>query len=328
MSVMLLMALYLGLINPLSEKHSVATSKSTGSAAVTNDYYSSPKAEAHDRLVRSISGNLVTGVVGGVPGGVAAGKLGGLNKEESSQDRKVIRTGSLDLIVMHPADAIERVTQIAQAHGGYVIQSQLTGQREYETGSVTLRVPVAQFDAVRQQLKGLAKSVDQETTSADDVTMRYAENEATLRNYRAEEASYLEIMKRSGRIKDTLEVAQELGDVRGRIERLAAEIRAMNLQSEMTAITVSLRTEPVVVSGKGWRPLYQLRLAWNEGMDALADYATSMMAVVLRLPAVAAWAFTLLVGFKLGWRLLRKGASVLGIWKPATVTASPMAQTQ
>lgn len=327
MSTVLLLALYLGLITPMNEKRSVASSRATGLAA-THNYYSPPAAAPSNLLSRTSSGSVVAGIVGGVPGGVAVTNIGSVKDQGATEERKVVSTGSLALIVLHPAEAVDRITQIAQSHGGYVVQSQVSGQREFETGSVSIRIPAAQFHAVRQELKGIAKSVEQESTSADDVTMRYAENEATLRNYRAEEASYIEIMKRSGKIKDTLEVARELSDVRGRIERLAAEIRTMNMQSEMTAIIVSLRTEPVVVTGNGWRPLYQLRLAWNEGMDALADYATGMMAFLLRLPAVAAWVFTLLVGLKLGWWLLRGFATLLGIWKPAPVTVSAVTRAQ
>jgi hypothetical protein len=316
----LVLALYWGLIAPMNQPWSGASSKTTGMGVATSDYSEQRAAGPRNHQILAYSGSgVIGGVIGGIPGGVPDVKSSGIKRQSSDDERKVIRTGSLLLIVLHPAEAVDRVTQIAQRHGGYVIQSQVSGQREYETGSVTLRVPAAQFDAVRQELKGLAKSVEQETTSADDVTMSYAGNEATLRNYRAEEASYIEIMKRSGKIKDTLAVAEQLSDVRGRIERLAAEIRTMNLQSDMTAITVSLRTEPVVMAGNGWRPLYQLRLAWKEGLDALADYATSMMAFLLRLPAVAAWAFTLLVGLKLGWWLLRKFGSVLGLWKPTPV---------
>jgi hypothetical protein len=255
--------------------------------------------------------------VGGVPGATPEKRIAGT--QQASDDRKVIRTGALTLVVLHPAEEVERITQIAQVHGGYVVQSQVSGERQKETGAITIRVPAAQFDAVRKELKGLAKSVDQESTTADDVTMRVAENEATLRNYRAEEASYIDIMKRSGKISDTLEVAQQLADVRGRIERLAAEIRTMNQQAEMTAIAIKLHTEPVAVSNNGWRPLYELNLAWNDGLDAFTDYATAMMAFFLRLPAVAAWALTLFIGLKLGLKLLKRVALSLGLWKPAPV---------
>ena len=226
----------------------------------------------------------------------------------SSFDRKVIRNGSLDLVVDTPSATIDQIAAIARRYNGYVVSSEVTGRRESQRGSITVRVPAAQFDAAREEMKKLAKQVESEHTSADDVTMQYAENEATLRNYRAEEASYLEIMKRSGAIKDTLTVAEQLSDVRGRIERLEAAIRTMSVQTEMTALTVNVSAEPVAALPQRWRPLYELQAAWKDGVDALTNYATAMMAILMYLPAVLAWAFTLVLGVKVTWMLFRFGA--------------------
>jgi hypothetical protein len=192
----------------------------------------------------------------------------------------------------------------------------VTGQKEREAGQVMVRIPAAQFDAVRNELKKLAKTVDSEQISADDVTMQYSEDEATLRNYRAEEASYLEIMKRSGRIKHTLEVAEQLSDVRGRIERMEAGLTTMRHQSQMTALNVTLRTEPVVVTNQ-WRPVFELKLARNEGTAALADYVNTMMEVLFYIPAVLVWMLTLVLGGKLVFAMLRFSWRVLRTPKPA-----------
>jgi Domain of unknown function (DUF4349) len=238
--------------------------------------------------------------------------------DSAAFDRKVIRTGSVDLVVDTPSAAVEQIAALAREHNGYVVSSELSGRRENQRGNIMIRVPAAQFDAVREQVKKLAKQVESEQTSADDVTMQYAENEATLRNYRAEEASYLEIMKRSGSIKDTLAVAQQVSDARGRIERLEAAIRTMSVQTEMTAITINVSAEPVAAGPQRWRPLYELQAAWKDGVDALATYATAMMAILLYLPAVLAWAFTIALAAKLTWMLLVYGARLFRA-KPTAV---------
>jgi len=222
-------------------------------------------------------------------------------------DRKVVRKGTLDLMVGSPSSALDDINAIAHRHNGYVVSSELTGRQESQRGTITIRVPAAQFDTAREELKKLAKRVESEQTFADDITMQYSENEATVRNFRAEEASYLEIMKRTGAIKDTLQVAQQLSDVRGRIERMEAQVRTMAMESEMSAIQVTVSAEPMVLAGQRWRPLYELQAAWNSGMDALTTYATAMMAILMYLPAVLAWTLTLILGAKLSWMLLRRG---------------------
>jgi len=285
-----------------NQKKQVAEFSTTPGRAMPMSADIAPPPQA--KLETRLNSGVVGGVIGGVPGGVVQNQVvrHAETSASSNSGRMIVRNGALSLVVAHPAESVEKVIQVAQLHGGYVVSSQVSGQKQREAGQVTVRVPVGQFDGVRDELKKLAKTVDSEQISADDVTMQFSEDEATLRNYRAEEASYLEIMKRSGRIKDTLEVAEQLSDVRGRIERMAASLQMMQHQAEMTALTVELRTEPVAVSNE-WRPLYALKLAWNEGLAALADYATTMISVVMYIPAVLAWGLTLALAVKLSWML-------------------------
>jgi hypothetical protein len=191
------------------------------------------------------------------------------------------------------------------------MSSELYGGSEKRSGSVIARVPVPELTVFRSELKGLAKSVDAEHVSAEDVTMQYTDNEANLRNFRAEEASYLEIMKRSGKISDTLQVATQLANVRGRIERLQSEMRVMERETAMAAIAIELRTEPMIQK-TSWRPFYELQASWHEGGKALAQYASAMMSLFAYVPAIIAWTLTLALGTKLLILILKRGAVLFG----------------
>lgn len=81
---------------------------------------------------------------------------------------------------------------------------------------------------------------------------------------------------------------------------------------ETVAITVSLSTEAdTQVFGLQWRPLYRLKLALRDGLNGLADYASTMAAIVFYLPAVLLWMGTILLAAALGYRILRWAARVL-----------------
>src|SRR3954471_24887452 len=108
----LLLAFYLGIIAPMDQLHSVATSNATALGAPAQHYYDRTTSLTRETLIRS-SGSAATGVVAGIPGGVIAGKMGG-SDHNPAEMRKVIRSGTLELIVMHPAEAVEKVTEIAQ----------------------------------------------------------------------------------------------------------------------------------------------------------------------------------------------------------------------
>ena len=199
---------------------------------------------------------------------------------EESADRKIVRTGALELTVKSPADAAEQIRRMAESMGGYLETAQITGTRETPTADITIRVPAAHFEDAKAQIRKLAVRVESEKTDARDMTRQYVDMEARLRNLRAEEVQYLTIMKSAYKISDLLEVEQKLSEVRGQIEQQQAELQTLSKQVETVAIiSISLRT--------------------------LADYATTMAAILFYVPVILAWSVTILFASVIAWRALR-----------------------
>jgi len=220
-------------------------------------------------------------------------------------DRKIIRTSSLEIVVQRPAQVMDKIMALAEMEGGYLESSQGGGQ-DAAGGSLTIRVPAARFEETRAQVRKLGLRVENETISAQDVTRQYVDQDANLRNLRAEEVQYLAILKQAKTVKDLLAVSQQISEVRGQIEQQQAEFNALSKQTETVAISISLRTEgETQVFGLNWRPLYQVKLALRDGLDSVAGYASAMMAFLFYLPAVLLWVGTIVGGAVVGWKLLR-----------------------
>jgi uncharacterized protein DUF4349 len=226
-------------------------------------------------------------------------------------DRKVIRTGTLDLEVKTPAEAMENIRLLAERLGGYLVSSQINGTQYMPSASITIRVPVARFDEARSEIKKLATRLETEKTDQTDVTKDYVDQDARLRNLRATEAQYLSILKRATTVKDTLAVSEKLNEVRGEIEQQQAEFDTLSKQIETVAINIALRAQADTrVFGLQWRPWYQLKTAARDGLDGLGDYAATMTAIIMYLPAILLWMATILVAAVVAWRLLRWVARV------------------
>lgn len=220
-------------------------------------------------------------------------------------DRKIIRTSSLELIVQHPADVADKITALAESMGGYLVSSEGGGQNA-TAGTLTIRVPSAQFEAARAEIRKLGLRVESEKVEAQDVTRQYVDQDAGIRNLRAEEAQYLAILKQAGTMKDMLLVTERMSEVRGEIEQQQAEFNALSRQIETVALSVSLRTEPQAQTfGLNWRPSYQIELALHDGMESVANYATAMIGILFYLPATLLWVGTILVVMVVGWRMVR-----------------------
>ncbi|MGO9084551.1 MAG: DUF4349 domain-containing protein [Candidatus Sulfotelmatobacter sp.] len=236
--------------------------------------------------------------------GVAAGRTPH-TEPNAGAGRKIIRTSSIEMVVQHPAEVADRITAIAVSLGGYVMSAGGGGQNA-TAEMLTLRVPAAHFDQARAEIRKLALRVENEKLEAQDVTRQYVDEDANLRNLRAEETQYLTILKQAHTVKDMLAVSEKLSEVRGQIEQQQAEFNALSQQIETVAISISLRSEAEAqVFALNWRPLYQLKLALRVGLDSLASYATAMTSVLFYLPAVLLWLGTIVLATVIGWRAVR-----------------------
>jgi hypothetical protein len=320
-----LIALYLGAIAPLETPRRNSMQKATGLSPVPTERRTfslrSPT------LSRS-SESMARGVVGGVPGGVPPRDMMTLNATipavppAGSEDRKLVRTGAMDLIVKNPGETAEKIRQLADRMGGFLQSSQVTGSSNSMSASVTIRVPAARLEEARSEIRKLGLRVETDRIEAQDATKEYVDREARLRNLRAQETQYLNILRQAKTVKDTLQVSDQLNEVRSEIEQQQAEFEALSKQVEMAAISISLGAEAdAQVFGLQWRPLYQFKLAAREGMQSLADYATSMVSFAFYLPAILLWLATILLGTAVGWRILRWTAHVVFGYRKKVIEA-------
>ncbi len=224
----------------------------------------------------------------------------------TEQERKMIRTASMDLLAKNPRQTSEKIRVLAEQAGGFLVSSETNGGENASSASLTIRIPVDKFEQVRAEISSLGLRVESEKLEAQDVTKQYVDLAARLRNLRTQETQYLGILKQARTVKDTVDVSDKLDEVRSEIEQQQAEFEALSKQVATVALTVSLRAEAEAqLFGLHWRPLYQLKLAVRDGIDGIGDYATAMASFVFYIPAILLWLATILIGAAVLWRVLR-----------------------
>jgi hypothetical protein len=260
-----------------------------------------------------LSGGSMGGVIGGVggtppPATVAYNSPSNVSPEIS--ERRVIRTGSIEIIASDPLQTAEQLRNLAVNFSGFVVSSNINGSDEgTRLAQVSIRIPAEYFDEARAQVRKIAKTVEQDTIEAHDVTRESVNQEAALRNARAEEAQYLTILKRAAAVKDVLEVSSKLAEVRGRIDALEGDLRFLHHQVEMSLLTVNIRgMAEAQAFGLHWRPLYEAKVSLRGALGGMADYADDMVALFLNLPVIAIWMLTIVALLKIGWLALRSTA--------------------
>jgi len=224
-----------------------------------------------------------------------ASALASSGQPDNLANRKIVRNGSLDLLVNNVAQSIEKIGSVVNAAGGFIEKSTQTNSSGH-SASVTVRVPAARLDQV----------ISQESVAARDVTREYIDLDARLRNALAEEAQYLQILKRATTIKDTLDVTEKLSDVRGRIEQMQGEMKFLTAQIDMSTLEISIHAEAeAAVAGIHWRPLRQAKIAVSEMAAGMTDWVDSVIAFIINLPLIAVWFLSIVALIVAAVRILR-----------------------
>ena len=197
-------------------------------------------------------------------------------------DRMIIRTATLQLTVKDVAASLDEVRALAGAHGGYITTSDSHQEGNYTVASLTLQVPVQEFDTVIPLLRRMSVKPVHETIGSSDVTEEYTDLQSQLRNLQATEAHMLALQQKAAQLSDVLALDRELRQVQGDIERTQGRINYLSKRSQMSTITVGFYPEAVAPDTQAtWDPGAIVTRAWNASLDLLAGAAGTVLTVVV-----------------------------------------------
>jgi hypothetical protein len=246
------------------------------------------------------------------------------NIASQALERKIIRNAALTVEVTSPGDSQHKIVSIAESHQGFVVTSEAT-QRASEdrtkpemTVTLSVRVPAAQFNQVMDEIRAVGARVIQEKVTGQDVTEEFMDLEARIKNQKALELQFLEIMKRAGKVDDALSVQRQLAEVRTEIEKLEGRRRFLENQSSLSTINVTLQPPTQIVNATGF--WYSARSAFSDGVDVAAGIVLFLIrAIIGLLPIMVLIVLPSALLLKLGLRVVRRRRAVA---EPATAAVS------
>jgi hypothetical protein len=280
-------------------------------------------AAAQPELAKTASANRqeVAGVASTEP--VSLKDADSANIASQAFARKIIRNANLTVEVASATDSQRKIVSIAESHQGFVVTSEATQKTAEDrakpeiTVNLVVRVPAAQFNQVMEEIRSVGARVLQEKVSGQDVTEEFMDLEARIKNQKALESQFLEIMKRAGKVDDALSVQRELAEVRTEIEKLEGRRRFLENQSSLSTINVTLQPPTQIVNAAGFG--YNLRSAFADGVDVATNIILFLIrAIVALLPIIVLIVLPAALIAKLGLRVIRRR-------RPATEAAAAAA---
>jgi outer membrane murein-binding lipoprotein Lpp len=264
------------------------------------------------------AGSEEAAVGGAAPAQDAAGGEAGADSDAGGEDRQVVTTADVTVIVDDPAIAADEVARLAETSGGRVDQRNeraagVDGTESLPSAWLTVRVPADRLSTVLGDLEAVGEVRELSQESAD-VTTQARDLDARITALQTSVDRLLAIMADA---KDTAALLATESEISGRqaeLESLQSERAHLTDQVAMSTLRVNLVAEdaPVVVDAGGF--LGGLRTGW----DALvATVSGVLMALGVLLPWIV------VVGAPLGaalWFVRRRRRSG-GTLTPSSATA-------
>lgn len=263
------------------------------------------------------------GIVGGVPGSTstAAGEFLAGRARASTQSQAenepstgvaqgpmIVQTASITILATNYGEASKAVQRITAQHGGYVQELNANTQTGAARSlSATLRIPEKQLEPCLADLRNLGH-VEQESRSNEEITDRYIDLTARLRNARAEQQRILELLKtQTGKLSDVLAAERELARIGGDIESMEGQRTYMEHEVAYASVQLQLDEQyRAQLNPEAFSTGTRIRNSLVEGFRNLGDGIVAIVMFVFAYgPSILFWAA--LIGFPawFAWRRFR-----------------------
>jgi hypothetical protein len=158
-------------------------------------------------------------------------------------NRMIIKNAELTLLMEDVASGIDRTTQVAADTYGYILSLRTWYQNEYQHATITIGVPVDEFENALRRLRAMAIRVQDESASGQDVSDQYVDLESRLRNLQATEARIRAFLDQATDVQESLRVNQELNAITAQIEQIKGQMSYLEDRAAYSTITIHLEPQ-------------------------------------------------------------------------------------
>jgi hypothetical protein len=164
--------------------------------------------------------------------------------DEVGTNRLIIKNAEIRLEVEDTDVAIDRLTQVVDDVGGYIISTRVWYDEvfgeNYKYATITIGVPVDEFERALRRLRSLAITVLDEIASGEDVTDEYVDLESRLENLRATRDRIREFLDKAETVEEALQVNEQLAEVEGEIAQVQGRMNYLFDRAAFSTITINL----------------------------------------------------------------------------------------
>lgn len=207
---------------------------------------------------------------------------------QAEAGRKLIRTVDLEIAVKNTEAVAQQVQALAESLGGFVSDINAQRSESLMQYDITLRVPAERLEEALAGLRKLAVRIDREQLSTEDVTDRFVDLSAQVRNLQVTENELLGLLaesrERGRKVDDVMAIYRELTAIRGQLEQIQGQINALEKLAALSTVHLRVRPDSVaapIVRGDEWRPVETVRTSLRTLVKLIQNLADVAIVVVI-----------------------------------------------
>jgi hypothetical protein len=234
--------------------------------------------------------------------------------DQAAVERLIVREGTLNLVVDDPLAAratIEGWVGEMSADGAFVVSGNEYGGGAGQAPSISLsiRIPVARFDATMDRIAALGREVRQRQETAQDVTAEYVDVQARIEALETARQRLLTIMQDAKNTEDLLQAEQQLTQREADLNALKGREQFLSESAALSKIDISLTpsalAQPVDIGG--WRIPETARDAIDDLLSTVQGFTRFVVYFVIAiLPWLVFWGLIIYIMVRLVRRWLRR----------------------
>jgi Domain of unknown function (DUF4349)/Putative zinc-finger len=218
----------------------------------------------------------------------------------------IARTAAMNIVVKKFDDARAALEKLLARHRGFASAMSVDRSEAAPSLDATLQVPAADLDAVLGELRALGH-VATESQGGEDVSDQHIDLVARLHNARETEQRLLEILRtRTGRVRDVLEVEEQVSSNREQIEQMEAQLANLDKRVSYASIKLQMGEDykaPAENRGVALRLRNAIVGGYRDAVDSLLALAVFLLSAG---PMLLLWAGLLFFPARAIWK--RRGA--------------------
>lgn len=215
----------------------------------------------------------------------------------------IARSVALSIVVKDCVAARATLESLLARHGGYAADLAVSADPNSPRSlQASLRIPAGELAEAIPELRALG-TVESESQKGEEVTQQHSDLVARLKNSRETELRLQAILQqRTGKMSDVLEVEQEISRVRGEIEGMESEQKALEHRVNFASVDLRLGEEyhaqlatPSLAN--------RFRNATVGGFQSAADTVVAMVIFCMNYgPSILLWLAILFLPARLLWK--------------------------